>query len=102
MGTPDPQTYVFHLNKNVKFHNVAPMNGAAMTAEDVVYSFEQYKNPKAIGQAAILRDVDSVVATDQYTVTVKMKRPASYFLYSLAGPLIMISTRRRTWRTRAS
>ena len=87
---PDPQTYVFHLNKNVKFHNVAPMNGAAMTAEDVVYSFEQYKNPKAIGQAAILRDVDSVVATDQYTVTVKMKRPASYFLYSLAGPLIMI------------
>lgn len=87
---PDELTYTFKLNPAVKFHDIAPMNGAAMTAEDVLYSFEAYKDPKAIGQAAILRDVDTVTATDDHTVVVKMKQPASYFLYSLAGPLIMI------------
>lgn len=87
---PDPLTYTFKLNPNVKFHDIAPMNGAAMTAEDVLYSFEVYKQPTSIGQAAILRDIDTVTALDKHTIQIKMKKPASYFLYSLAGPLIMI------------
>jgi len=33
--TPDAQTYTFHLQPNVKFQNIAPVNGRAFTSADV-------------------------------------------------------------------
>src|SRR5437667_5014483 len=33
----DPSTWVFHLRTGVKFHNVPPVNGREMVAEDVRY-----------------------------------------------------------------
>src|SRR5919202_1753531 len=39
----DPSTWIFHLRKGVKFHNLPPVNGREMTAEDVRYSYELLK-----------------------------------------------------------
>ena len=40
---PDPMTYVFTLRDDVKFQNIPPVNGRALTADDVVYSFNRYQ-----------------------------------------------------------
>jgi len=39
-----PRRGFFHLRKGVKFHNVPPVNGREMVAEDVRYSYELLKN----------------------------------------------------------
>jgi ABC-type transport system substrate-binding protein len=89
----DELTYTFNLREGVKFHDIPPMNGRELTAEDVVFSFEAYQAPGALGQSAIFRDVDKVELLDDYTIQVSMTKPASYFLYSLVGPLVMIFSR---------
>jgi peptide/nickel transport system substrate-binding protein len=81
---PDDLTYVFKIRKGVKFHDVAPVNGRDMTVDDIVYSFEQYR--KAPHQSPNLADVDSIEATDDSTVTFKMKAPAAYLIRAMAIP----------------
>jgi len=41
-SNPDPLTYIFHIRQDVNWHNKAPMNGRALTAEDVVFNFHRY------------------------------------------------------------
>ena len=38
--TPDQTTYVFKIRQGVKFQNVAPVNGRAMTVEDVKFAID--------------------------------------------------------------
>jgi hypothetical protein len=42
----DPLTWIFHLRKGVKFHNVPPVHGREMVAEDVRYSYELPPPPR--------------------------------------------------------
>ena len=42
---PDAQTYLFHLASGVKFHNKPPLNGRALTADDVVNSINLMATP---------------------------------------------------------
>src|SRR5262249_22415644 len=54
----DSSTWVFHLRKGVKFHNVPPVNGREMTAEDVRYSYELLKTkPGYSNRAAAIKEV---------------------------------------------
>jgi len=39
----DGLTYTFKLRANAKWHKAAPMNGRAVTADDVVYSFTRFR-----------------------------------------------------------
>jgi len=90
---PDTLTFTFHFPSGIKFHNVEPTNGHELTTDDVAYSLEAFRAPTQTDKAGIFRDVDSVQAIDKYTLQVKMKRPAAYFLYSLAGPYADIFSR---------
>lgn len=81
---PDPQTFVFHLRKGVKFQNVAPVSGREFKADDVVYCTQAYQ--KAPAQGPTFQDLDSVQAVDDYTVAFKMKSPAAYFIGTFAIP----------------
>jgi peptide/nickel transport system substrate-binding protein len=38
---PDASTLIFTLRDGVKFHNIAPMNGRALTAEDAKYTWQR-------------------------------------------------------------
>ena len=87
---PDPLTYTFQLNQGVKFHNVEPTNGHEFTTADVTFALDQYRQPSATNEVGILRDIDKVEAIDKYNLKITMKRPAAYFLYSLAGPAIHV------------
>mgnify|MGYP005839405523 CR=1 FL=1 len=65
---PDGLTYTFTLKQGVKFHD-----GTELTAADVAYTFNFYRDPASA--TAIVGDfanVDSVEAVDDYTVVVSM------------------------------
>lgn len=88
---PDDLTFIFHLRKDVKFQNVAPVNGRPLTADDVVYATELYR--KAPVQGPTYTDVSSVTKLDDYTVKFTMNKPAAYFLGSVVIPFHWIFSR---------
>ncbi|MBI2761042.1 MAG: ABC transporter substrate-binding protein [Chloroflexi bacterium] len=88
----DPQTYTFKLHQGVKFHNLPPVNGRELTAEDVKYSFERFAKTGVWTES--FKVVDRIDTPDKYTVTIKLKEPAAYFLTSpLAENAILIHSR---------
>lgn len=77
---PDNVTYVYTLRHGVTFGD-----GTPLTAEDVVASFLYQMNPKSASQlAAFFSSVDTVTATGDNEVTVKLKAPNVQFQYTPA------------------
>jgi peptide/nickel transport system substrate-binding protein len=78
---PDDVTFVFRLHPNIRFQDKPPVNGRALTAEDVVTGY------KALAQAPVQQtrysDVVSMSAPDERTVVFKVKEPAAYMLNNL-------------------
>ena len=64
----DGLTYTFHLHEGVLFHD-----GSELTAEDVAYTYDYYRNPDN-GAPIVGRftGIGSVEAPDKYTVQVNM------------------------------
>lgn len=79
---PDPQTFIFTLKQNVKWQNIAPLNGRAFNAQDVLYSFERVRSEKT--NAAIISAVDKFEAPDNSTIRVTLKNPDADFMYAMA------------------
>lgn len=79
---PDATTMVFKLRKGVKFHNLPPVNGRELKAEDVVYSWNTYKSGGPY--AATYRAMEQIEATAPDTVRVKLAQPAAYLVTQLA------------------
>jgi len=76
----DPMTYVFTLREGVTFHD-----GSPLTAEDVVFSIEWNMDPDNASQlAAFFASVDSIEATAENEVTVRLSKPDAQFAYSMA------------------
>lgn len=80
---PDAQTLTFKLRKNVKFQDIAPVNGRLLTSKDVKYSLENYQKTPISGY---FEAVDSIQTPDDSTVTIKFKEAAAYFLNLISGP----------------
>lgn len=83
--SPDGKRYTFRLRKGVKFHN-----GAELTAEDVVWSWNRYMEPKTDWRCLSEFDgrglvkVERVTAQDPLTVVFDLDQPSALFLSSLA------------------
>ena len=75
----DNLTYTFHLRSGVKFSN-----GAALTAEDCVYSLKRARDTASSQWSFSLTDVKDVTAKDASTVVVSLKEPSAAFLSDLA------------------
>ncbi|MGC1685761.1 MAG: ABC transporter substrate-binding protein [Candidatus Acidiferrales bacterium] len=87
--TPDPQTYIFHLRRGVKFHN-----GATLTSADVKFTFDsilggQIKTPKR----GSFRMVDSVTAPNDSTIVFHLREAYASFLWNLSRPGVGIVPR---------
>jgi len=89
---PDSLTYTFHLHEGIKWQDVKPTNGRAMTAEDVVYGYTLLKEKTAF-QAGTYREVQSITAPDAKTVVFKMKQPAAYLLQNMMVPVHVVAPR---------
>jgi oligopeptide transport system substrate-binding protein len=90
----DGMTYTFHLRTNAKFHN-----GRAVTAQDVIYSWERAASPELASDTAstYLGDIlgvkemisgeadhiEGLRALDDHTLEVTIDAPKPYFLLKL-------------------
>jgi peptide/nickel transport system substrate-binding protein len=79
---PDEQTYVFKLRKDAKFHNIAPVNGRAVVAQDVKLSFQRQIDLKLT--AGRLPAIDKMDVVDPNTIRITAPKPDADFLISLA------------------
>ena len=81
----DSLTYTFELRSGLTFHN-----GAPVTAEDVVWSWQRYMDPKTDWRCRADFDgrnglkVEAVEAVSPSTVRMRINEPSALFLFSLA------------------
>jgi ABC-type transport system substrate-binding protein len=78
--SPDKLTLTAKINPNAHFAPVAPVNGRAVEAQDVVATFQRHKNVSN-QRAEFANDINpqapvvSVTATDSRTVVIKLNEP---------------------------
>jgi len=72
----DGLEYVFNLRQGIQFHD-----GEDFNAEDVVYTFTYYGDEaNSMITASNFNGIDTVEATDDYTVTITLEEPNAAFL----------------------
>lgn len=90
--TPDAQTYTFHLQPNARWQNLAPVNGRAVTSEDVRFSMEyqsrtgQLKSSKLPTSlnVSMYEGLDSIETPDAATAVIHFKEPFIPFLQHMS------------------
>jgi len=89
----DPQTIIYHIRKGVRWHNKPPMNGRELTADDVVFGFMYLKTSKAGSFPAYLKQIESITATDKWTVVMKCEPGKTAREHTLGGHYAVIMPR---------
>lgn len=86
--SPDAITWTIKLRPNARFHNVAPVNGHAVEAEDVKATFTRaLTNPKNPSRGSLdMIDLAQIQTPAPDTVVFKLKYPLSAFTKTLASP----------------
>jgi peptide/nickel transport system substrate-binding protein len=95
---PDPQTYIFHLRKGVRFANLPPVNGRNFSAADIKWSFAYHSRREDLAGAKLppgnfdfmFEGLKSVETPDDSTLVVRFDKPFAPFLnynYTYALPL---------------
>ncbi|HUR37411.1 MAG TPA: ABC transporter substrate-binding protein [Terriglobales bacterium] len=83
---PDPLTYVFHLRKDVRFHN-----GAALTSRDVKWTYDSVMSGSVISaKASTFKFVQSIEAPDPYTVVFRLREPYATLLWNVSDGAMAI------------
>lgn len=78
----DPRTFVIELRRGVRF-----WDGAAMTADDVVWSLRRNIDPRAQSiYAGVYANVAAIERTGPAQVTVRFRAPDAQFRNAIAGP----------------
>lgn len=81
--TPDPKTYIFHLQPGVHFSD-----GRPLTARDVKWSYDSLIEGKVRStKAAAYRYIDRIEAPDDGTVIFRLKEPWAALLWNLSGAM---------------
>jgi peptide/nickel transport system substrate-binding protein len=71
----DPNNWIFHLRKDIKFHN-----GAPLSAEDVVHSINRIRTDPLSKQRQNIAAIASEAVIDKYTVKITTKEPTAPLL----------------------
>ena len=90
---PDNLTYVFKIPADVKFHDVAPLNGRTLVAEDIVYAYERYATATGSVHTVYFQDVDKMEAIDATTIKFTLKTPNPDFTIPLGTRYLTIFPR---------
>jgi peptide/nickel transport system substrate-binding protein len=90
---PDASTVIVRLRQDVRFQDVSPVNGRAVTAEDAKLSIQRFRdNQVALNRTWHTTVLDRVEALDSRTLRVTTKQPYAYTLHALgdisAGAII--------------
>ena len=85
----DDLAYVFKLRPGILWQNVAPVNGRALTAQDIVFSLNRLKTP-GWPNAPLLASIGDAVALDGLTLQVELALEDADALLALADGHIKI------------
>ena len=89
---PDDATYVFTIKSNAVWENREPVNGRAVTAEDVAFSYSGDRYANYPNRGAVQPSLAGVEASDARTVRFDLTGPLAPFLLYVghhAGPYVM-------------
>src|SRR5207237_1784029 len=81
---PDDTTYLFKLRANARWQNISPVNGRAVTVDDLLYSLDRIRTP-GFPNASALGAVAKIEAVDRMTIKLSLSRPGADFLVDLSG-----------------
>ncbi len=84
----DGLTWTFTLRQNAKWHNLPPMNGRPVTAQDVAWSFDHFMQTSP--QKSTFNQVTNVTATDDHTVQFTLKDVYAPFEAAIGSPIFWI------------
>lgn len=90
--TDEGKTYTFKIRQGVEFHD-----GTPLTAHDVVATYNKIIFPPegvASARKGFYSMVESVEATDDYTVVFKLKFPSGAFIPVMADPFATIYSKK--------
>lgn len=82
---PDELTYLFRLRQDVRWHNVAPLNGRAFVAADVAMHVRRALGEPRSTLRPMFTAIDAVDTPDQHTVRFSLKAPYAPFPALVAG-----------------
>jgi len=85
----DPNTWLFYLRKDAKFHN-----GQPLTAADVLHSYNRVKTDPQSKQRQNIRPIAELEALSKHTVKITTKRPIAPLLAYLTQFII---TSKASW-----
>jgi peptide/nickel transport system substrate-binding protein len=97
---PDDLTYIFKLRPGIRFHNIPPVNGREMTAEDIIYSYNRVRELKAF--AGFLSGIARMEAPDRSTFKITLDKPNADMLDTLCQNQLSIVARERVEQTNGS
>jgi peptide/nickel transport system substrate-binding protein len=77
---PDPRTYIFHLRRDVRFHD-----GRPLTARDVKWTLDTVRDGSLITlKTTTYKLIDRVDAPDDFTLVIHLSEPDGTLLYNLS------------------
>lgn len=79
----DDKTFEFKLRDNVRWHDIGPVNGRNLTAEDIVFSYNRQRQ-SGFPNAPLLQFIESITTPDPATVRISLSFPDADFLIALA------------------
>jgi peptide/nickel transport system substrate-binding protein len=90
-GSADFTTWTFKLRQGVKWHNVPPLNGRELVADDIKYCYEAYAQEGV--QAFTFQEIDGMETPDKYTIRMHLKTPNTMFPQNVAEAVAVIFPR---------
>ena len=85
--SPDGVTWTFRLRPGITFHNVPPVNGHTVEAEDIKATFERAVDSKNPNRGALdMIDAAQIQAPAADTVVFKLKYTYAWFNSEMASP----------------
>ncbi len=90
-GSADFKTWTFKLRQGVKWHNVPPLNGRELVADDIKYSYEAYAKEGV--QSFTFQEIDGMETPDKHTIRIQLKTPNTMFLQNVAEAVAVIFPR---------
>ena len=78
-----PTSYLFNLRDNATWHNIAPVNGRTLDADDIIFSYQRQINPD-FPNSPLLRNIAALEYLGPLTLRIRFKLPDADSLLSLA------------------
>jgi peptide/nickel transport system substrate-binding protein len=81
-STPDGLKWTVKLKPNIKFHDIAPVSGRAMTTDDIKASWDRASSKESTNKPTL--PVDKIEYPDANTIVFSLTKPSATFQDDLA------------------